>query len=474
VIGRSPRRGAARWAAALASVCGLLGFSLSASGTFSSWTQGVVTNAPDTAATGTVKFSHAYQSTSCVGGPGSAAMTCAGSIAPTGAATAAAVTAFDTISNLSTVPAGQAFNEQVAAASCAPVSFANTLSPANPQLPRYAVGFRTADPWSGTNATTFDGSTSYASDIVAQPGVPGTLLSLGGTVGWGAWFKTTTAAGGPIFALDSSPAAAGGTTDKVLYMTKSGQLGFAFDNAPHTTGLSTAKYNDGTWHFAYVRANITSVAGIPVASSTTLYVDGAQVATNGSLLSGSLASGYWHLGWAPISGLAYGTGLSNYFAGAVSNMVVFAGGSAPAVPTANPSSQAAFTTFAAGGSEQWILGDSGTSTYTGAVGYLTSTDACTYDTIAWTLGGTTAVTTQTVRSFVSAGALPTPPVAGPAVGGTQTSVISSARVATAAYDPNVAGLHLAVPLSYQVTPAGTTSWKLVFTWTGDPGDVLIA
>jgi len=446
-------------------------------GTQSSWTSGRIVNSTNSASATKLAFSHAYPSgasTCSLSGP-STTTTCSGAIWSTAAATASAATKDDTITDNSTAAAGTAMYSQGQVVSCGPVQLVNAKDATNPMLPRYTVGFNATDNWSGTNAVQLDGTQSYAAAVKSESSIPSTVLSLGGTAGYGAWFRTTTTAGGPIFAFDTDPASAAGTTDKVLYMNAAGKLGFVFDSGGKTTGLSASAFNNGAWHFAYARLSITSALGIPVSSTATLSVDGVQVGSSTSLI-GSSGSGYFHVGWAPISGTTYGSGLSNYFNGWVSNAVVFLGGSAPAVPAPNPASQAAFDTFSSSASHQYKLGDSGTTTFATAIGYVTGGDPCADVTLAWTLGGASVFAATTLKTLATSGWLPSTALAAPTPGNTQTSTTSVVRVAAGTYDPDVAGLHLYAPLSYRVgllSPPGT-GWTLTFTWSGDASGVFIA
>jgi hypothetical protein len=465
---RARRRPAAgRWVGLLAAGA-LAVVSSATSGTQSSWTTGAVTNPTNSAAASVLSFVHAYPSapdTCALAGPASST-TCAGAIWSTAASSTSAATKNDTITDSSTAPAGTSMYSQGQVLSCAPVQLANAKDATNPLLPRYTVGFGVSDPWSGVSAVQLDGTQSYASAVKSEPAIPASILSLGGTAGYGAWFRTTTTAGGPILAFDTDPASAGGTRDKVLYMNATGRVGFAFDSSG-TTGLSAGAFNNGAWHFAYARISIVSAAGIPISSTATLYVDGTQVASSSSLI-GVSGSGYLHVGWAPISGTTYGSGLSNYFNGAVSNVVVFLGGTAPTVPGTNPASQAAFDTFAATATHQLKLGDSGTATFASSISWITGGDACAMDTLAWTLGGSNVFAATTLKSLATSGWLPTTALPAPTPGNTQASVTSYARVATG-YDADVAGLHLYAPISYRagLSSPPATGWALTFTWSGD-------
>jgi hypothetical protein len=472
---RAPRRaGPTRWVGLLAAGALVLVWS-GTSGTQSAWTSGVVANSANSVRSSNLSFVHDYPSSpnSCqLTGP-QATTTCSGAIWPTAASSTTVATKNDTITNNSTSPAGTAMYAQGQVASCAPVQVANVKDATNPLLPRYTVGFNATDPWSGTNAVQLDGTQSYAGAVKSESSVPSGVLSLGGSAGYGAWFKTSSTAGGPILAFDTSPASAGGSGDKVLYMNTAGKVGFAFDTGGKTTGLSAGAFNNGGWHFAYARLSIVSALGVPISSTATLYVDGAQVASSSSLIGGS-GSGYLHVGWAPISGTSYGSGLSNYFNGSVSNAVVFLGGSAPAVPATNPSSQAAFDTFASSASHQIRLGESGTTTFASSISWVTGGDPCAMDTLAWTLGGAAVFSATTLKLLATSGWLPASPVAGPTPGNAQTSVTSYVRAGS--YDADVAGLHLYAPVAYRVglVSPPATGWSLTFTWSGDASAVFIA
>lgn len=440
-------------------------------GTQSSWTSGQVRNGSTAAVTATMSFVHDYPAspdTCALSGPQTATV-CSGSIWPTSAAGASPVVKNDAIADQSTVPAGTSMYAQGQVMSCGPVQLANAKDSTNPLLPRYTVDFRTSDPWSGTNAVQLDGSQSYAAAVRSESSVPSTLLSAGGTAGYGIWFKTTTTAGGPIFAFDSDPASAGGTRDKVLYMDTAGRLGFVFSAAGSTTGMTTSSYNNGVWHFAYARISVVSALGIPVTSTSTLYVDGSPLATSSTLL-GASGSGYFHLGWAPISGTSYGSGLSNYFAGTVSNAVIFLGGSAPAAG-ATPATQAAFDAFASTATHQYTLGDSGTTTFDTGLPYVSGGDPCADVTLSWTAGSSSIFATSTLKALATAGW--SAAVAAPAPGASQTSLMSYARAGS--YDADVSGLHLYAPMAYRVglTSPPATGWSLTFTWSGDANAVFL-
>src|SRR5690348_12105050 len=141
---RSPLR-----PALTAAVAALGMLALGSTGTLSDWTRATVANPTDTAAAGSVAFTHAYASMTCSGGPvqSAPAANCPGSVGSVAAATATPSTITDTITNNSVVPPGASMYQQVRMQSCAPVSYANSVNAANPMLPRFGVSYRTPGPW---------------------------------------------------------------------------------------------------------------------------------------------------------------------------------------------------------------------------------------------------------------------------------------------------------------------------------------
>lgn len=431
------------------------------------------TNSANTAGTGNLAYTHTYQSTSCMlPGPQATPKLCTGSIAPTAAtlASPATVSATDSITNNGTIPAS-GLTQQVSAPSCGTVQLANTKNNGNPMLPRYGTTFSpTSVPMTGSGAITFDGQNpgGYAAGVVSQA-QPNPVISLGATYGLGIWFKTTSTAGGPLFGIGTSPTNATGGNDRILYMRANGTLSF-IQNTGGATTTTTNPYNDGTWHFAYVTMSAVSILFVGVTSTTTIYVDGATAGSGGGLLVGySSDTGYWHIGWSPGSV----TGLStSYFAGSLSNFVVFDTSPAPNPPATNPTNQSVFDTWASAATEQWKLDDTGTSTYTAAQPVIGTTSPCTMVDITWGFTGPTSCAvapqsetaactdTTTKLSAFANGVWQT--VQGPPPGGTQTSTISTSRDLT--YNPYVSGLHLYAPLSFRVQTNPVSPWSVTFTW----------
>jgi len=436
---------------------------LSTSTTSGAFPGAVVRNLANSAGTGRLAVQHAYQATTCsLDARSGASTSCSGSVLPTSAVIGGAgVSAADSVTNTGTFASGR-LTERVSAASCATVQLANIKSASRPMLPRYATTFTATGPFGGTNAVALDGTTAYAASV-AQQSLTIPLVGLGTTYGYGVWFKLPAGGGGgPLLSFGSNPTASGTTVDRTLFVNASGRLGFVANTSGSTlTQSSGSSYLDGGWHFAYAVMTITNVIIVGVTLGVTLYVDGTQVATSSSLLNGASSyAGYWHLGWAPtsVTGLA-----SAYLQGSLSNAVVSDSSPAAGAPNATQrSTQADFTAWASGATEHWVLGDSGTTTFTGSQPTIGATSPCTMVTIAWattTPSGT--VTAATPLSSFATGSTYTVPA--PAAGATQTSTITLARHAS--YNAYVSGLRLKVPITFEVLTNPASSWAVSFTWS---------
>lgn len=158
---------------------------------------------------------------------------------------------------------------------------------------------------SSTGAATFDGSTGFASTQTA--------VNASGTSTESVWFRTTSSAGGPLMALESTTGTAG-TNDRIVYLNSAGQLTFGLSNGAATpsTVTTTAAYNDGLWH---------QVVGTLSGAGQSLYVDGALVGTNPGVTGATFANAYWHVGAARMSGWPSAP-TSGFFAGTIDDAAV--------------------------------------------------------------------------------------------------------------------------------------------------------
>lgn len=426
----------------------------------------------------TLIYSHTYPAGTCtsipVGAlPATSTFICPGGINPTYTPGSGTTSTTDAITYSGSTPASQV-TEQVRMEACGPVQATNQLNSTNPMLARYAVTFATAGPMTGSAALALDGSTGYESSVLQQSQPTGQALLGTLNYGLGIWFKTTSSAGGPLFSFGGSPINVAGSNDRILYLNAAGQIGFGYTTGNGVSGLSTSTYRNGNWHFAYVQMTVANLL-LSLTTNITVYVDGVQVATGGGLLTSlSTYPGYWHLGWAPLTGKSYGTGLSNYFAGSLSNFVVWNGGSATSgMASLNSSvSQTAFNAGLGGSAtEHWQLDDPGTTTFGGPYPIIAATSPCTMVNISWDFTSptscawspqsmTSACTSPPTSSLAALAAAGWQSVAAPAPNTTQTSTVTVTRAGTynASYLP---GLRLYAPLNLRATAGG---WSNMFRW----------
>jgi hypothetical protein len=130
-----------------------------------------------------------------------------------------------------------------------------------------------------------------------------------------AWFKTDTQRGGAIVGFGN--AANGGASpnrDRLLYMSDNGRIGWGIYNGALRTILSSAAYNDNTWHLAH---GTVGPAGLR------LYIDGALVGSDTSVTSAqAIANGYWHIGYENVSGWPSAP-TNSHFAGYLDEIAVY-------------------------------------------------------------------------------------------------------------------------------------------------------
>jgi hypothetical protein len=435
----------------------LVVMSASTSVTESSWTVAAVNNTGDTGATGSLAFTHAG-TTTCAAGPAvSSTTTCTGSVVPTSATPGSgAATGTDSITQNGTIPAAR-LAQTVQAPSCAPVQLANTKTASDPMLARYATAFQQTDKWGTSSAVGLSGS-AYASDVTST-----TTVSPNSE---GVWFKVANgySNGGGLISVGAGPASAASATSPIaVWMNNAGKISvYVMGQGGQTsTATTTGSYNDGGWHLVVL--SVTSGHSSPV-----LYLDG--VATVASVFNPSMlgATGFWHVGWLDTTGLA-GAPTSATLTGTLSG--AFATSSA--LTQANvtglngaPSAAAYSTAVLALGGEQhlWMLGDSGTTTYTGTLPSA-MTAPCSQVDVAFSFTSPTASIAQQSLTAFANGTANT--VAAPVPGNTQTMTVSLSRGAS--YDATVAGLHLYAPLTFTEKTAPTSAWALSFAWPGAAG-----
>jgi len=102
------------------------------------------------------------------------------------------------------------------------------------------------------------------------------------------WFSTTSKKGGRLFGFSSAQAGTSSLSGRHLYLSNSGKLSFGMTQN-HKRRVLTSKrtYRDGKWHQAAVTSG---------PAGTTLYVDGALIASSAAMLDAEDYYGYWRLG----------------------------------------------------------------------------------------------------------------------------------------------------------------------------------
>lgn len=102
------------------------------------------------------------------------------------------------------------------------------------------------------------------------------------------WFRTTSTSGGRLLGYQSSNNASGGSFDRMIYITNSGQLHFGTNGNSRVTVSTTQAYNDGNWH--HVTASWSPATGLK------LYVNGVLRASNATVTTAQSFAGYWVFG----------------------------------------------------------------------------------------------------------------------------------------------------------------------------------
>lgn len=157
-----------------------------------------------------------------------------------------------------------------------------------------------------TKAYTFNGSSQYVSTVNAYVN-PSTYST-------SVWFRTTTTTGGALMGFSSLQTGAGGTRDRVLYMTATGNIyaGAAPGSVKKTVNSALA-YNDGNWHMA------TSTVG---SGGLKLYIDGALVVTDATVTTAEVNTGYWRIGYADVSSWP-NEPTSGFFQGTLDDAIIY-------------------------------------------------------------------------------------------------------------------------------------------------------
>ena len=353
------------------------------------------------------------------------------------------------------------------ASSCGPVELADQSTASDPMLVRGGVTYAQAGPLTGSASLGLDGSSALAADIV-----PTSNATLGTTFTEGLWFKTAAGynGGGSLIGFGSSPSTISDTSaDKILSMTTAGKLNLAIAGTLGTSNTtSPISYNDGNWHLAVVTVSTSVLATV------TLYVDGSQAAQTTSLTLLTGYTGYWHVGWSPVSsGSAYLAG--NVADAFVVDSIALSPAQISTLDTA--ASQPIWNSDLSsdGASQSWGLGDTGTTTFTGTLPVIGSTSPCTMVSIA--TGGasyciyspnsssaacaTPTASSQTLTQWVAAG-----PQSFPATSLSASSRITTTLIRNSTYNPTyMPGLRLYLPVTLTEKLTASSLWYTTLSWT---------
>ncbi|MES2268152.1 MAG: LamG-like jellyroll fold domain-containing protein [Bacteroidota bacterium] len=163
-----------------------------------------------------------------------------------------------------------------------------------------------ADRYGATNsAYSFNGTNQYiqTTKSIANPQV--FTLSL--------WFNTTTTTGGRLIGF-SQFQNGGGSFDRHIYMTNSGELIFGVYSGGYNYTTTGKAYNDGNWH--HVVATLSS-------TGMKLYVDNVLKGSNAAYTAAEpQAGGYWVIGGTNIGGWP-NSPTSAYFSGRIDDVSIY-------------------------------------------------------------------------------------------------------------------------------------------------------
>ena len=128
------------------------------------------------------------------------------------------------------------------------------------------------------------------------------------------WFRTTTSSGGRLFGFGTTNSGASGIADRHVYLSNTGQLTFGVlqDNLRKVI-TSAGSYRDGRWH---------QVVATESSAGASLYVDGALVRSDASIIKGQGYYGYWRIGGDTTAGWP-NRGTSDYLAGDLDEFAVY-------------------------------------------------------------------------------------------------------------------------------------------------------
>lgn len=180
----------------------------------------------------------------------------------------------------------------------------------------------------GTNGLLPQGGTTAPSPGVLGP-VAGSATSFPGYPGWYAtstsqtravagsvavWFRTTVASG-TLVEFSSAQGTSTTKAERSLWVDASGRLVWAPDVQVKKSVATAFPVADGSWHLA---------VGTVGAAGAALYLDGALVAADPTVVPSQTNTGYWHVGWGSATGSAWvGAPPNASWQGALAHLATF-------------------------------------------------------------------------------------------------------------------------------------------------------
>lgn len=144
------------------------------------------------------------------------------------------------------------------------------------------------------------------------------------------WFKTTVG-GGRIIGFGNQDTITSNEYDRHIYLTDGGRLVFGVYPGELKLVQSSATYLDGKWHNA--------IATLAPASDPNrgirLYVDGALVASDPSVVSAQVFNGYWRIGYDNLGSWGPTQPANFYFTGSLAHASVYTSVLTPAAVAAH-------------------------------------------------------------------------------------------------------------------------------------------
>ena len=156
----------------------------------------------------------------------------------------------------------------------------------------------------GGFAITLDGSTGYAYG-------PNTTYNPS-TFSEEIWFKTTTG-GGKLMGFGNARTGSSSQYDRHVYLTNAGNVVFGVYPGAVKTVQSTATYLDGKWHHVVA----TQAPATNANPGIRLYVDGALVGSDSTVVTNENAAEYWRIGYDNIANWGTTTPTNYFFTGSL-------------------------------------------------------------------------------------------------------------------------------------------------------------